>query len=80
MFMGCSSLNGPSNIGSWNTSNITSMSSMFSAASEFNQNIGGWNTSNVTNMHGRKTYRVYRWLEYLKRYQYARYVFLGSKI
>lgn len=37
-------------IGSWDVSNVTNMSSMFSYASAFNQNIGAWNVSNVTNM------------------------------
>lgn len=48
MFMNCSSLNGPSNIGSWNTSSVTNMSLIFSGASSFNQYIGDWNTSSVT--------------------------------
>ncbi|WP_434399244.1 BspA family leucine-rich repeat surface protein [Sphingobacterium spiritivorum] len=50
MFAGCSVLNGPANIGDWNTSNITNMSQMFARTYLFNQNIGNWNTSNVTNM------------------------------
>ena len=36
-------------IGSWNTSNVTDMNSMFAEA-YFNQDIGSWNTSNVTDM------------------------------
>ncbi|NBV51055.1 BspA family leucine-rich repeat surface protein, partial [bacterium] len=35
-------------IGSWNTSAVTNMASMFQSASAFNQSIGSWNTSNVT--------------------------------
>ncbi|MDA7472683.1 BspA family leucine-rich repeat surface protein, partial [Candidatus Pelagibacter ubique] len=38
-------------IGSWNTSSVTNMSSMFRGASSFNQNIGSWNTSSVTLMY-----------------------------
>jgi surface protein len=37
-------------IGSWNTSNVTDMSYMFTNARVFNQDIGSWDTSNVTNM------------------------------
>ena len=37
-------------IGSWDTSNATSMSAMFQSAKLFNQDISGWNVSNVTNM------------------------------
>ena len=37
-------------IGEWDTSNVTNMSSMFWCAAIFNQDIGRWNTSNVTNM------------------------------
>ena len=37
-------------IGSWNTSSVTNMSSMFQSASAFNQDISSWDTSNVTNM------------------------------
>jgi len=50
MFQACASLNGPQNIGSWQTQNITNMASLFSGAFNFNQAIGTWNTQNVTNM------------------------------
>ncbi|KAB7726872.1 BspA family leucine-rich repeat surface protein [Rudanella paleaurantiibacter] len=50
MFRGCTSLNGPANIGSWNTANVTNMSFMFYGARAFNQNIGSWNTAKVTTM------------------------------
>ena len=49
-FSGCTILNGPSNIGSWNTANVTNMTAMFTGASAFNQPIGSWNTANVTDM------------------------------
>ncbi|MCE7065212.1 BspA family leucine-rich repeat surface protein [Dyadobacter sp. CY326] len=50
MFMNCTSLNGPSNIGDWNTANVVDMSAMFMAATSFNQPIGNWNTAKVENM------------------------------
>ena len=37
-------------IGSWDTSNVSSMGNMFASAFAFNQNIGNWDTSNVTDM------------------------------
>ncbi len=50
MFFGCSTLNSPANIGSWNTAAVTNMSEMFVNAFAFNQNIGTWNTGAVTTM------------------------------
>ncbi|MEX0996037.1 MAG: BspA family leucine-rich repeat surface protein [Flavobacteriaceae bacterium] len=50
MFTRCTTLNGPSNINSWNTTSITNMSHLFNWAIAFNQDIGNWNTANVTNM------------------------------
>ena len=41
-----------SNIGFWDTSNVTDMSSMFYGATAFNQDIGSWDTSSVTDMVG----------------------------
>ncbi len=52
MFYNCGKLNGPSNIGNWNTANVKNMGDMFSGASAFNQPIGTWNTSNVISMTG----------------------------
>ena len=52
MFQFCAALNGPENIGSWNTTTITNMSNMFTGAPIFNQNVANWNTSAVTNMSG----------------------------
>jgi surface protein len=39
-----------SDIGFWDTSNVTDMGYMFSNAQVFNQDIGSWDTSNVTDM------------------------------
>lgn len=39
-------------IGYWDTSNVTDMSSMFLDAKKFNQPIGDWDTSSVTDMEG----------------------------
>ncbi len=50
MFADCSSLTGPANIGSWNTSNVTNMIQLFSGATRFNQDISNWDTRNVTTM------------------------------
>jgi surface protein len=38
------------NITNWDTSNVTSMRTMFGSCITFNQNISGWNVSGVTNM------------------------------
>jgi surface protein len=38
------------NIGTWNTSNVPSLSGMFQGAAAFNKPIGTWNTSHVTDM------------------------------
>ena len=37
-------------ISSWNTSNVTDMSHMFSGATAFNQPLNTWDVSNVTDM------------------------------
>ncbi|RFS17092.1 BspA family leucine-rich repeat surface protein [Emticicia sp. C21] len=50
MFANCTNLNGPTNIGTWNTAAVTNMSNLFYGAFAFNQNIGTWNTAAVTNM------------------------------
>ena len=50
MFKGCLLLDGPLNISSWNTANITDMKNMFENTAVFNQDISSWNTSNVTSM------------------------------
>ncbi|NIJ54657.1 BspA family leucine-rich repeat surface protein [Dyadobacter arcticus] len=50
MFTECTKLNGPANIGNWNTISVTDMSAMFRLATNFNQPIENWNTANVTTM------------------------------
>ncbi|MGV3602956.1 MAG: BspA family leucine-rich repeat surface protein [Dyadobacter fermentans] len=50
MFSFCKVLNGPENIGLWQTGNVTNMMSVFDNALAFNQPIGSWNTSRVTTM------------------------------
>lgn len=50
MFAGCFTLNGPNNIGDWNTTAVTSMNLTFFNARAFNQPIGNWNTAAVTGM------------------------------
>lgn len=50
MFATCTSLNGPANIGTWNTATITNMSQLFSNATSFNQSLDVWNTSSVNDM------------------------------
>ena len=49
MFLSCSALNSPSNIETWNVSNVTTMYRMFFGASAFNQSLNGWNTASLTN-------------------------------
>lgn len=50
MFRFCSTLNGPSNINSWDVSSVTNMAELFSGASAFNQDIGDWDVSAVTDI------------------------------
>lgn len=49
IFAGCAKLN-DANIVQWDTTNITSMRSMFSGCSVFNQPIADWNVGSVTNI------------------------------
>lgn len=48
MFYICSTLVGNASFNNWNTSNLTNINSMFSAADQFNAPIGSWDVSNVT--------------------------------
>ena len=48
MFGSCQNLSGPSNINSWNVSNVVNMWGLFNSCLQFNQNISSWNTANVT--------------------------------
>lgn len=50
MFSYCTELNGPTNIGTWNTGKVTNMSALFNNCTKFNQSLEGWTTDNVTNM------------------------------
>ncbi|UOY07396.1 BspA family leucine-rich repeat surface protein [Muricauda sp. SCSIO 64092] len=50
MFANCTSLKGTTSFSTWNTSNVTDMSFMFSGATVFNEDIGSWNTGGVTDM------------------------------
>jgi surface protein len=50
MFSNCTILNGPANIGSWDTRNVTTLTGAFRDTYAFNQPLGDWNTSNVTTM------------------------------
>ncbi|MDX2190292.1 MAG: BspA family leucine-rich repeat surface protein [Bacteroidota bacterium] len=52
MLGGCTVLNSPANINSWNTSNVKNMSGLFYLSPAFNQNISSWNIANVTNTGG----------------------------
>ncbi|MES2628138.1 MAG: BspA family leucine-rich repeat surface protein, partial [Bacteroidota bacterium] len=49
-FQDCWKLDGPANIGSWNTSTITNLFRTFFNARIFNQNINNWDVSKVSNM------------------------------
>ncbi|MFV0346389.1 MAG: BspA family leucine-rich repeat surface protein [Bacteroidales bacterium] len=49
MFGGCGKLVGTDAFGTWTTSNVTNMSSMFANAAIFNQDLGDWDISSLTN-------------------------------
>ena len=48
-FSGCAAFN-DARVGSWNTATVTTMTSLFSGATVFNQDIGSWNTASVSTM------------------------------
>lgn len=53
MFSGCLNISTgvtAQDLNSWDTSTVTNMARLFSAATSFNGNISAWNTSNVTDM------------------------------
>jgi surface protein len=50
MFQSCYKLSSVPNIGSWNVSEVTNMTSLFFNARMFNENISGWNTAKVFSM------------------------------
>ena len=66
------------NINDWNTSEVTSMDSLFRNKNTFNSNISGWNTAKVTNMRSmfRRTcfQSKYFQLGCIQCYRYRRYV------
>ena len=47
MFQDCKKLSTVPNIGSWDVSKVTVMTSLFNGCSLFNENISGWNTASV---------------------------------
>ena len=49
-FQTCYNLTTVPNIGSWDVSEVTNMTSLFNNARKFNQDISGWNTGKVVNM------------------------------
>lgn len=49
-FHGANKLTGCDSMNTWNTINVTNMTSMFENAGKFNAPIGNWNTSNVKDM------------------------------
>ncbi|MCF8276603.1 MAG: BspA family leucine-rich repeat surface protein [Flavobacteriales bacterium] len=51
MFRGCTILNGPANISTWNTASVTTMRGLFYSAAAFNQPIGSWNMASVTDLY-----------------------------
>jgi surface protein len=50
MFQDCRKLSSVPNIGSWDVSKVTVMTSLFNGCSLFNENISGWNTAKVVSM------------------------------
>ena len=52
MFFECSSLIGNASFNNWDTSNVSSMDSLFAYCTLFNQPIGNWNVENVINLGG----------------------------
>jgi len=55
-FSECKSLTNSSSLIRWDTSNIITMDSMFSGATNFNENLDRWDVSNVLDMRGMFSY------------------------
>jgi len=52
LFRGCTALTTVPSIGTWDTNQVTTMSSTFQSCTNFNSSVNGWEVSAVTNFNG----------------------------